>query len=158
MQLNQCLPTLFKPHRKWLLQVLDDGYSPKAWVLNNGRWQIQSCQKTNGLIEYFEHTLNKQDNIGVLRFAGIIDSTGQEYTIVYLYNGVYFSHTIFLPMQDSDHSLSDSKNWWIEPWHIEHLLNHPSWTLTAMYLHPEVDDPLALLTVQWLPNPAPFHP
>ncbi len=122
MHLNQCLPTLFKPHRTWLLQVIDDGDPPKAWVLNNGRWQIQTCQKTNGLIEYFEHTLNQQNNMGALRFTGTIDATKKEYSIVYLYNGVKFSHTMFLPKHDQQ--VSDQ--WWVEPWHLEHLLNHRS--------------------------------
>ena len=126
MHLNQCLPTLFTPHVTWLLQVIDDGDSPKAWVLNNNQWQIQTCQKTSDLIEYFEHTLNEQDNIGVLRFAGTIDSTGKAYTIVYLYNGVHFSHTIFLPTHDSDQQVSTSAQWWVESWQIEHLLNHRS--------------------------------
>ena len=126
MHLNQCLPTLFIPHRTWLLNVIADGEAPKSWVFNDDQWQIQTCQKTSGLIEYFEHTLYEQYNIGVLRFTGTIDSTGKEYTIVYLYNGVNFSHTVFLPTNDSTQDLSASQQWWVEPWQIEHLLNHRS--------------------------------
>ena len=126
MHLNQYLPTLFAPHRTWILKVLSDEYSPKAWVFNNDQWHIQTCLNTNGLIEYFEHTLNEQDHIGILKFVATIDSTEKEYTVVYLYNGVNFSHTIFLPMQDSAQQGSVSPQWWIEPWQIEHLLNHRS--------------------------------
>lgn len=123
MRYNQCLPTIFKPHKDWIFEALQANRTPKAWILKNDQWELQSSDQVRGLIEHFEYVLYRQDNIGVLRFTGTIDASKENYSILYLYDGVQFSHTIFQPLDGSKSISSNFKDWWIEPWSIDHMLS-----------------------------------
>ena len=119
---NQCLPTIFEPHKDWLLEAIRSEVIPKAWIFKGGCWEVQTSHQSSGLIEQFEHTLISQQNLGVIRFSATIDSSKEDYTIAYLYTGVHFSHTIFQPRNQTK-PVSYSENWWIEDWSIDHLLS-----------------------------------
>ena len=121
MRCGQDLPTIFEPHRRWLFERLDDDV-PKAWILKNDCWELQTTPQSRGLIEYFEHTLIQQQNIGIIQFSATIESSKEQYRIVYLYDGAQFSHTIFQPRHLSESFYS--KEWWIERWCIEHVLSN----------------------------------
>ena len=123
MRRNQRLPTIFGPHQDWILEVLDDISFPKAWIFHTGRWHVQVSHQTSGRIESLEYTLVTQDNIGVLGFSASINAPKDAYTILYLYDGAQFSHTIFQPvLSTSTLAQPPEKKWWVEPWNIEHML------------------------------------
>ena len=123
MRTNQRLPPLFEPHTNWILQVFEEDAIPKAWIFDNGRWQMHTTHQTSGLIEYFERTLLRQRRIGILQFYATISSFNKDYTVLYLYDGEQFSHTIFHPRSQPEQACSDSEQWWVEPWNIEHVIS-----------------------------------
>ena len=123
MRSNQRLPAIFSPHQKWIVEVLGDISFPKAWIFHTGRWHVQPSHQTSRRIEALEYTLVTQDNIGVLGFSASINASKDAYTILYLYDGAQFSHTIFQPVLSTRKlAQSPEQKWWIEPWNIEHML------------------------------------
>ena len=122
MHPNQCLPTIFEPHKDWLLEAIRSAVVPRAWIFKGGCWEMQTSHQSNGLIERFEHALISQQNLGVIWFSGTINSSKEDYTIAYLYNGIHFSHTIFQPRNTTETG-AHSENWWIEDWSIDHMLS-----------------------------------
>lgn len=123
---KQQLPDSFTAHRNWLLNHLQNTRAPEAWICINGQWVLQTSHRSTDRIEHLEYILTRQDHIGILRFTAFVNVTNI-YTIVYLYDGSVFSHSIFQPMNTS-HKLDQQKSrnedqWWIEPWNIDHLLS-----------------------------------
>ena len=84
---------------------------------------MHTTHQTNGRIEYLERTLVRQGHIGILQFYATISSSNKEYTILYLYDGKQFSHTIFHPRSLSGPTCADSEQWWVESWNIEHVIS-----------------------------------
>ena len=122
MHQNQCLPTIFDPHKDWLLEAIHSGVVPRAWIFKCGCWEVQTSHQSSGQIEQFEYTLLSQKNIGVIRFTATLDGSKEDYTIAYLYDGTQFSHTIF-QSRNKPNTPSLSADWWIESWRIDHLLS-----------------------------------
>ena len=122
---NQQLPDSFESHRNWLVNHLQTTRAPEAWICINGQWILQTSHHSNHRIEHLEYIITRQDNIGILRFSAFVNMTNL-YTIVYLYDGSVFSHSIFQPMNTSDEpdkqKSRNEEKWWIEPWSIDHLL------------------------------------
>ena len=125
MHQNQYLPNSFAPHRNWIVDCLSSINSPKAWVLSNEKWTLKLSNRSSQRIEHLEYILTSQTQLGILGFAAYLNSTAP-YTILYLYDGSVFSHSIFQPMKTSSEGIPSTseykENWWIEPWSIEHLL------------------------------------
>ena len=126
MQGNQQLPDLFVAHRHWILNRIKDTNDPDAWIFCNGTWLLQRSHYPNNRIEHLEYILTAQENIGMLRFTATLNSSNA-YTIIYLYDGTMFSHSIFQARNISnamEHQVSkNEQQWWIEPWNIGHLLS-----------------------------------
>lgn len=123
---NQQLPDSFAPHRNWIKDHLSESDAPKAWIFSDGKWTLQVSNHSGQRIEHLEYLLMSQTQIGILRFAALLNSESI-YTVLYLYDGTMFSHSIFQPMNPS-HKLDKRKSknedqWWIEPWSIDHLLS-----------------------------------
>ena len=123
---NQRFPDAFASHRNWILDHLKGTDAPEAWIFNGNKWTMTTSKKRHQRIENLEYILSSQGQLGILRFAAILNST-DPYTILYLYDGDVFSHSIFQPMNTptdvAHYTSTDKESWWLEPWSIEHLLS-----------------------------------
>ena len=123
---NQCFPSSFAPHRKWILNHLNATDTPNAWIFIDGTWRLQRSNHSHQRIEHLEYILTAQTQIGILRFAATLNNT-DPYNVLYLYNGNLFSHSIFQRINLSGGLNSNrsgiEEQWWIEPWKIDHLLS-----------------------------------
>ncbi len=121
MKAPQVIPTIFRPliehiHRIRLRQCTD----PTAWIITDNTLVQFNSQQPNRRIEDCEFWLSQQESLGCLRYAvSVRTNLGiQDHTLIQLYDGTHFSHTLFQP-----HAPSQKESWWIEPWQLDHLLN-----------------------------------
>ena len=120
MNAPQTFPSVFAPLTKHIdrlrLEVLTE---PTAWIIQDNKFIKFNSPHPRRRIEQCEHWLSQQQNIGCLSYVATIRTalSIEGHTIIQLYNGAQFSHTVFQP-----HTPSRIESWWIEPWQLDHLL------------------------------------
>lgn len=116
MNTHQTLPAVFTPHSSWIFSLMICDTEPSSWIFSSDKWIPVECKQSSRRIEFFEQQIIGQNKLGVIRFTALINAQ-IECTMLYLYNGEIFSHTLFYPSKQSEHT------WWIESWKISHMLN-----------------------------------
>lgn len=120
MNAPQVLPSIFASltehiHRIRLLKCIE----PTAWVITEGELVLFNSQQSRQRIEDCEFWIHQQSTIGCLCYVVAIqtDLKMHDHTLIQLYDGTKFSHTLFQP-----HNPALKKSWWVEPWQLDHLL------------------------------------
>ena len=116
MKTHQTLPFVFTSHEPWIFSLMSCDTEPCAWIFSSNTWAPIESKQSSKRIEFFERQIIRQNKLGVIRFTALINAQ-MECTILYLYNGEMFSHTLFYPTEQREHT------WWIESWKISHMLN-----------------------------------
>ncbi len=111
-KLPQHLPTL----KDMVNTILSSpSKTPNAWTFtNNHQWQMIHCVNKTKRIEGLARQIIAQRHLALLTFSATIGNAS--YSVIYLFDGQQFSHTVFQPQNKPD-------QWWIEPWSIDHLLS-----------------------------------
>ena len=112
MRTNQRLPPLFEPHTHWILQVFEEDAIPKAWIFIMIGGKCTPHIKRVDSLNTLNARYSDNERIGILQFYATISSSNKDYTVLYLYDGEQFSHTIFHPRSQPEHSLVQNSGGW----------------------------------------------
>jgi len=115
MKTHQTLPAVFTSQESRILSLMICDTEPCAWIFSSNKWIPVESKQSSKRIEFFEHQIIRQNKLGMIRFSALINGQ-MECSILYLYNGEMFSHTLFYPIEQRENT------WWIEPWKINHML------------------------------------
>ena len=113
----QTIPSSFTKYTEHIYFLLHTTtQKPCAWFISSkSSLTPLFSTKDHGHIEDLEFQILHRGRIAFLQYAVTLGPTQQPHCVVALFNGIQFTHTIFIPHDTPT-------NWWIEEWTITHLL------------------------------------